>query len=363
MATIRKRTNRWQVQVRRKGLRSINHSFHTYKDAEAWARHMEVQADRSVLPPDLKALERLTLGELVLRYRETITPIKPSAATERIVLAAFHRHPICSKIVSELRTADFVAYRDERLRKVKPSTVSRQLTIIHHLFEVARKEWALPFQTNPLTDLSVQGSDQRRERRLRAGELDRLLIAAKASRNPVLVPIILFALVTAMRRGEILAMRWVHIDRSSQSLLIPETKNGHSRTIPLIPEAFQLLDLISKTDDRVFPISANCLRLSWERLRKLAGLVDLHFHDLRHEAISRFFEAGLSVPEVALISGHRDVRMLFRYTHPMRTQILSKLGQVLLIEPNPGAEATWNYLATFPKNNSDARSPFASTES
>jgi len=73
-------------------------------------------------------------------------------------------------------------------------------------------------------------------------------------------------------------------------------------------------------------MSANAFRLSWERVRKRAGISDLHFHDLRHEAISRFFELGLSVPEVALISGHRDARMLFRYTHPMRETILKQLG-------------------------------------
>ena len=325
MATIRKRTHKWQVLIRRNNL-STSRSFHHLKDAQAWARQMEAQADRGSLPPDPKALDKVTLGELVTRYRDTVTPLKRTASTERIVLAAFLRRSICSKRLSDLRTSDFAAYRDQRLREVKPSSLSRELTPIRHLFEMARKEWGLPLTTNPLTDLSIEGIDQRRERRLRLGELDRLLMAGKASRNSLLVPVILFALVTGMRRGEILAMQWTHIDRLAQSLLIPTTKNGHARTIPLIPEAFQILDLAPQSQDRVFPITANCLRLSWERLRKRAGLDDLHFHDLRHEAISRFFEAGLSVPEVALISGHRDARMLFRYTHPMRTQIIFKLA-------------------------------------
>ena len=77
----------------------------------------------------------------------------------------------------------------------------------------------------------------------------------------------------------------------------------------------------------MFPITANALRLAWERLRRRAGITDLHFHDLRHEAISRFFEKGLSVPEVALISGHRDYRMLFRYTHLRAEDIVGKLDR------------------------------------
>ena len=87
----------------------------------------------------------------------------------------------------------------------------------------------------------------------------------------------------------------------------------------------EILNGVSKKEPRVFPISANAFRLAWDRLRERAGVTDLHFHDLRHEAISRFFEKGLNVPEVALISGHRDPRMLFRYTHPLREQIRLKI--------------------------------------
>src|SRR4051812_14327194 len=103
MATIRKRTHKWQVLIRRKGL-SISRSFHILKDAQAWARHMEAQADRGSLPPDLRALENITLRELVTRYRDTVTPRKRTAATERVVLNAFLRRSICSKRLSELRT-------------------------------------------------------------------------------------------------------------------------------------------------------------------------------------------------------------------------------------------------------------------
>jgi integrase len=111
----------------------------------------------------------------------------------------------------------------------------------------------------------------------------------------------------------------------ARTLVIPDSKNGKSRQIPLSSEAIDILHPLSATDGRLFPITGNGFRLAWERLRRRAGIEDLHFHDLRHEAISRFFEMGLSVPEVALISGHREVRMLFRYTHPMRQGIIAKM--------------------------------------
>ena len=121
--------------------------------------------------------------------------------------------------------------------------------------------------------------------------------------------IIEIAIETGMRRGEILNIKKEHI--KADTLLIPITKNGHQRTIPLTERAKYILNK-SKLP---FPMSANAVRLAWERLKNKANIKDLHFHDLRHEAISRFFEKGLSIPEVALISGHKDVRMLFRYTH------------------------------------------------
>ncbi len=97
MATIRKRGAKWQVQIRRVGVRPISRSFHVHKDAEAWARQMEVQADRRDLPSDPKSLQRLTLGQLVERYRDTVSVRKRGYDVERIVLNAFLRHRICRK--------------------------------------------------------------------------------------------------------------------------------------------------------------------------------------------------------------------------------------------------------------------------
>ena len=328
MATIRKRGAKWQVQIRRVGFPPISRSFHVHKDAEAWARQTEVQADRSELPNDPKILHRITLGQLVERYRDTVSVKKRGYEVERIVLTAFLRHPICRKPLSHIRTEDFVAYRDERLKTIKVTTLKRELSPLHNLFELARDEWGLPLPENPLGKLRLPFSPNRRERRLKEGELDRLITAAQPCRNSLILPIILFALATGMRRGEILSLRWEHIDREGHSLLIPHTKNGHSRILPLMRAAADVLDTIPVTGDRVFPLTANAFRLAWDRLRARAGLADLHFHDLRHEAISRFFEQGLTVPEVALISGHRDARMLFRYAHATRRMILEKLGML-----------------------------------
>jgi integrase len=112
---------------------------------------------------------------------------------------------------------------------------------------------------------------------------------------------------------------------SSVHYSFQKPKNGYSRTIPLPSAALDVLSELDEKEDRIFPMIANAVRLAWERVKLRAGVEDLHFHDLRHEAISSFFEKGLSTPEVALISGHKDMRMLFRYSHATRQNILRHL--------------------------------------
>jgi len=309
-------------------------------DAKEWARLMETQADRQELAPSRKELGSITLGDLVRRYRDEVVPTKKGANIETIILDAFLRHRICKKTLSDLSTSDFASYRDERLKTITPKSLKRQLSPISNMFEHGRLEWHLPFRENPLTKLTLRVFDNKRERRLRDGELDRLLGALKATRNKRVALVVRFALETAVRRGEILSLRWRDIDDGRATATILETKNGYSRIIPLSEEALAVLravrdlavDDAAQGDTLVFPIAANALRLSWERTTKRAGLDDLHFHDLRHEAISRLFELGLTVPEVASISGHRDIRMLLRYAHANHASIRAKLP----VAPNAG---------------------------
>lgn len=287
MATIRRRTDKWHVQIRRKGSPALTRSFAHKRDAERWARDNETAIDQSRLPADPKALASVTLGQLVKRYRDTVSPTKRRGNIEKIELNAFLRHPICAKLLSDLSTADFAAYRDERLTQVKPTTIKRQLGPIRHLFRIALEEWGLPIRDNPLGKLRLNAPDNKRDRRLRAGELDKLVAAAELTRNTLTLPIVLIAIETSMRRGEILSIRRQNIDLDQRTLTIPQTKNGHSRTIPLTAKAIELLRPHLRTEEQLFKISPNALKLSWDRLRKRAGLTNLHFHDLRHEAISR----------------------------------------------------------------------------
>jgi len=227
--------------------------------------------------------------------------------------------------ISDLSPAAIAAYRDNRLLQVKPSTVRREICLIRQVVEVARKEWGLPLASNPVSMVTRPQAYDARDRRLEHGDLIRLETALTVVRNPLLRPIILLAIETALRRGELLSLTWASIDLSSRTAHIPTTKTGIPRTIPLTDAALNILSSIAKADDTVFPIQANTLRLAWERVRNRAGLKDLRFHDLRHEALSRFAEMGLTLPELSVISGHKDPKMLFRYTHLRPSDLARKL--------------------------------------
>jgi len=229
--------------------------------------------------------------------------------------------------LSELSGADAAKYRDDRLSKVKPATVRRELVVLRHVFEVARSEWNIPLHSNPVHALKLPKDSRPRNRRLEADEAGKLLDAIGKRTAWYLRPLLLLAIETGMRCGELLSVRWRDVDLRSRTIRLLRTKNGEPRVVPLSPLASTLLSSLSKSDDRVFPVSPNAVRLAWERLRARAGIEDLRLHDLRHEAVSRFFELGLTTPEVALISGHRDPRMLHRYTHLRPEKVAEKLAK------------------------------------
>lgn len=326
MATIRKRGRSWQAQVRRQGHPPITKSFQQKADAELWAKQLEVDLERGDAGIIVQKQTSTPLSDLLFRYQEEITPRKRGATAERYRLRILLRHEIAKIPVSKLSSSAIARYRDERLQAVSSSSVRRELVILRHCLEIARKEWEAPLKENPVHNIQVPTDGKARERRLTTEELKSLLEAADECRNPYVKPVVQFALETGMRRGEILGQVWEKIDLKARTAAIHQTKNGHARTVPLSGAAVAILEAFEHRSGLIFPISANALRLSWERMKDRAKLRDLRFHDLRHEAVSRFFELGLSVPEVALISGHRDPRMLFRYTHPKPTEIAKKLA-------------------------------------
>ena len=315
MATITKRKTGWSVQIRRKGYAQQTRTMPTKAEAQAWGREQEGRIDRAVPAVNLRLLKGTTLRQIITRYLEEVTPTKDSAATEQFRLNKLLREqPLCNLALADLTPKVFADYRTARLVVVKPGTVHRELGLIRHALEVARREWDMDLPSNPLDRVKRPRLSNARERRLGHGEYDLLHTALQRTRSPLVAPVVEFAIHTAMRRGEILALRWEQVNWRERTAYIADSKTGVPRTIPLLDGALAVLMRAGPPPPRgpVFPISMEALKQAWERARNRAGLGDLHFHDLRHEAISRLCEMGLTLPEVALISGHKDPRMLFR---------------------------------------------------
>jgi len=326
MATIRRRGTTWQVQIRRQGHSPLSRTFRLKSDAELWARQNEAQLDRGELPVDTRVLRSHTLTDLLQRYAATIVPRKRAGDRELYMLRVILRHPMARLSLHRLTPAEVAKYRDDRLAVVSSDTVRRELAIVRHCLEVARTEWGFALKSNPVHQVKLPRPSKPRERRATPDELERLLAACEATSCSWLPAIIQLAVETGMRRSELLSMRWDDVDLKARTVFLRSTKNGHPRTVPLSPRALEIIRDTPRFGKIVFGVSANAVRLAWERLKRRAGVTDLRFHDLRHEAVSRFFENGLNMPEVAAISGHKDPRMLMRYTHPKAEAIAIKLG-------------------------------------
>ena len=330
MATYRKRNGKWQAIIRHKDIGTRARSFHTKRAAIKWAVGEERKLTEGVMgvikPSDV------TLGELLQRYVADVLPSKRGALTEGQRLQRLIRDPVSGLRVSQLTSQTIAAFRDRRFLDGR-RTCHYDLILIRHCLKIAMNEWGLMMSCNPVDRVKMPPSSPARNRRLEDGEFNRLEEAAKQTRNPHIWPVIVFAIETGMRRGEILGLQWEHVDLDRRIAYLPLTKNGSSREVPLSTKAAEVLARQRQRNDTPspFPVTANGFRLAWDRLRRRAGLVDLRFHDLRHEAISRFFELGLNIPEVAVISGHKDPRMLFRYTHLRARSLLRKLD---LIDPH-----------------------------
>jgi len=333
MATLRKRGARWQVQVRRNGFPQYSKSFLTKSAAEAWARQREVELDKGEVVLQDQRLRTSTVADLLSRYLKDVTPTKLSASSEATRLRAILRHPFSKLLIKDLTARSVASYRDERLKTVSAPSARRELAILQHCFELAKREWGFPLPINPVANVAKPMNATPRIRRVSEAELLNLSAALTRCRNPVVKSAFLFALATGMRRGEVLSLTWVNVDFENRVAFLPMTKNGEPRRVPLSTEAIETLQSVRESvresvlreKGQIFPISANALRLAWERAKRRVGVENLRFHDLRHEAISRFFELGLSVPEVSLISGHKDARMLFRYTHLKPENVAKKI--------------------------------------
>ena len=315
----------WQAHIRRRGYPAQVRTFDNKTDAQAWAAMIESEIARSVFVSRSEA-EATTLREALDRYSVEVSVHKRSGGREASTIRWWQASPLAGRSMASIRGKDISAAAADRT--VRANTVRIRLALLSHLFNVARTAWGMESLSNPVE--LVKGHRPKlppgRTRRLVDNEEARLLAVALAYGGEI-GPIITWAIETAMRRGEIAAMRWKHVDWKARVLLVPETKAGIPRRVPLSSRAFMVLGgLVCRIDRQVWGMKPDSISQAFERICSTAGIEGLTFHDLRHEATSRLFEKGLNPMQVAAITGHKTLQMLKRYTHLRAEDLVELIG-------------------------------------
>jgi integrase len=288
---------------------------------------------------DRSEAERNTLGNLFARYLRDVSPTKKGASSESYRLRSLLRDPIAEYKVAALNGKVLAEWRDRRLKEVSGATTNRDLGLISHVINVARKEWGVNVE-NPVAMIRRPPESKGRNRRLSSDEELRLLKELEPStraesgvyepggvRNLLVRSIVELAIETAMRRSELLSLRWQDVHLIDRYVRLRDTKNGEARDVPLTRRAVQVLEALPREQEgAVFTTTADAVKKAFERAVKRAGLGDLHFHDLRHEGTSRLAEKLDNVLELSAVTGHKTLSMLKRYYHPRAKDLARKLG-------------------------------------
>jgi integrase len=265
---------------------------------------------------------------LIDRYLVDVTPLMKGAAEDEYKLRALQRATLSQLAISKLTPSVLAKHRDLRLRAVSSGTVIRELAYISSVINHARREWGINIP-NPVALVRKPASPQGRDRILNPEERVALLAALIPSgrRSPWMLPIVQIALETAMRRGELLALHWKHINLRDQVAILETTKNGERRIVPLSTRAVETFKGLPRhCDGRVFPMSGCAVSAAFEKAAERANLANMHFHDLRHTAITQMADKLPNVIELAAVSGHKSLKMLQRYYHPDPQALARKLG-------------------------------------
>lgn len=324
-----------QLLIKRAGkiVHRENRTFDRRQAASAWLEKRE----KELAKPG--ALERLeapdpTLAVVIDRY--TDESIKKIGRTKAQVLRTIKNYDIANKRCSEITSTDVVALANELIVNVAPSTVGNYLSHLGAVFAVAKPAWAYPLDQTAMKDafvvarrLGIAGKSRERDRRPSLEELDKILeyFGERLKRRPSSIPmqkIIGFAMFSTRRLEEITRISWKDLDAEGSRVLIRDMKNpgekiGNDVWCDLPPEALEMILSMPKRREEIFPYCGDTIGTNFTRACQFLEIIDLHLHDLRHDGISRLFEIGRNIPQVAAVSGHRSWSSLKRYTHLRQT--------------------------------------------
>ncbi len=300
--------------------------FDTKTEASIWAAEIE----KEILSGASGRIPDKNFGDLLLRYADEVSVTKRGCRWEVIRIDSICRDEIARVPLAQLRSDNFAAWRDRRLRQVSVASVLREWNLLNHAINVAVKEWRW-LNESPLKNVRRPQQPRARDRLISDDELERLLYALGYDYGEFTETIsarvgaaLLFAIETAMRAGEICGLVWGNVSIEKRTAKLIETKNGHGRDVPLSAEAVRILNQVRSDTHLVFDLRPSQVDSLFRKAKKMAFVDGLHFHDSRHTAITRL--AGkLNVLELARMVGHRDLRQLQIYYNESAEELAKKL--------------------------------------
>lgn len=327
MPTFRKRGRRWQAMVRLAGRPPASRTFATRAEARAWAEDLEESLRRG----HEGAGGRIVAAALA-HYARTVAPSHRGARWEQLRLARMGLDPLATVPLDSVTAVHVADWRDRRLAQVSAGSVLREWSLLRGVFaEAVERRW---IGSNPMQGVRKPASPAGRDRRISDDEIDRLRLALGWSADDIpperpsqrIAVMLLVAIETAMRSGELCALTWENVDLDARSVRLPVTKNGTARDVPLSTRAIELLGLLGpRAGGAVFGVNDKSRDALFRKARAAAGIEGLHWHDTRHEAITRLARK-LDVLDLARMVGHRDLASLRTYYNPTASEIALRLG-------------------------------------
>ena len=337
MAAVQKRKNSYRAQVRRKG-QSVSATFDTRQEAMDWAAQAETKLLLGASVEHIKSApadpSAFTGVEMLRRYGNEVSPLKRGGPWEQIRLTKLARdYDVFRRAAAMISGPDLARWRDKRLKEVCASTVHRELCLISAVFSKAIREWEVGVISNPVS--MIEKPKKPRPRTQRVSDEDRLALEKQLGWNGSSRPqttkqwaaaAFKLAVLTAMRRSEILSLDWGEIHFERQYAHLDMTKNGEERDVPLSQEAIRLLKLLGpgKCHDRIYPIEPGTLDSVFRKARRITKLLHVRFHDSRREATTKI-ASKFNILELSAITGHKDLQMLKIYYRPDPTDLAKRL--------------------------------------
>lgn len=330
-----RRGNGWRIQFMLDGQRHSS-THDTQVEAKDWAMKEIVRLKEDAKRIDSGELPRHTLKELCEIYFSKVSKYKKGYDSEsKRINALLANYPkFANKHLELITPKDLIAWKNDRLKQVAESTVKRELNLISSIFSYAIKElfW---LHNNPVSKISKPSEAPPRNRRISQDEINTILNACEYTKGQIpttqrhyVAWCFLFALETAMRAGEIIGMQWQNV--YDDFIILPDTKNGTKRDVPLLPSAIELINLVRGIDkNKVIPLSSDSLKKIFARITKQANIENLTFHDTRHEATTRLAQL-LDVKDLSKVTGHKDINVLVNtYYNPTASELAKKMRDKL----------------------------------